>query len=235
MSHQAAKRVYAELAQRPGDGPSAVAERLGLVQVSDQGALGGWVDEVLAAHPGGGRALPGGEAKLMGFFVGPGDEAEQGEGGSEGRAAGAAGEAGVGTASRRRPDGSATGACEVRMPPARSGRRLALPNGGSAAAQERHRVHRDRAVSRDPVEVRARRPAAPPDRADQLARRDRVAGGDVHPAQVEVAGDQPAAVVEVDRVARQIEIAPPAPRRPGPAPAPARRPPRRSRCRDAGW
>jgi aspartyl-tRNA(Asn)/glutamyl-tRNA(Gln) amidotransferase subunit B len=70
VSHQAAKRVYAELAQSPGDEPEAVAERLGLVQVSDQGALAGWVDETLAAHPAEVARYKGGELKLMGFFVG---------------------------------------------------------------------------------------------------------------------------------------------------------------------
>jgi len=70
VSHQAAKRVYTELAQRPGDEPKAVAERLGLVQVSDQGALTGWVEEVLAAHPAEVARYRGGETKLMGFFVG---------------------------------------------------------------------------------------------------------------------------------------------------------------------
>ncbi|HUR93731.1 MAG TPA: Asp-tRNA(Asn)/Glu-tRNA(Gln) amidotransferase subunit GatB [Gemmatimonadales bacterium] len=70
VSHQAAKRVYAELALSPADEPQAVAERLGLVQVSDQGVLAGWVDEVLAAHPAEVARYRGGEAKLMGFFVG---------------------------------------------------------------------------------------------------------------------------------------------------------------------
>jgi aspartyl-tRNA(Asn)/glutamyl-tRNA(Gln) amidotransferase subunit B len=69
VSHQAAKRVYAELGSTE-DAPRAVAEGLGLVQVSDQGALGRWVDEVLAAHPGEVARFRGGEAKLMGFFVG---------------------------------------------------------------------------------------------------------------------------------------------------------------------
>jgi aspartyl-tRNA(Asn)/glutamyl-tRNA(Gln) amidotransferase subunit B len=69
VSHQAAKRVYAELGGS-ADGPRAVAERLGLLQVSDQDALGRWVDEVLAAHPGEVSRYQGGEAKLMGFFVG---------------------------------------------------------------------------------------------------------------------------------------------------------------------
>ena len=70
VSHQAAKRVYAELAQRPHEQPKAVADRLGLVQVRDQGALADWVDEVLAAHPAEVARFKGGETKLMGFFVG---------------------------------------------------------------------------------------------------------------------------------------------------------------------
>jgi len=70
VSHQAAKRVYGELAQHPTEEPQAVAERLGLVQVSDQGALAGWVDEVLAAHPAEAARYKAGETKLMGFFVG---------------------------------------------------------------------------------------------------------------------------------------------------------------------
>ena len=69
VSHQAAKRVYSELAGSDGE-PRAVAERLGLVQVSDQDALGRWVDEVLAAHPAEVERFRGGEGKLMGFFVG---------------------------------------------------------------------------------------------------------------------------------------------------------------------
>jgi aspartyl-tRNA(Asn)/glutamyl-tRNA(Gln) amidotransferase subunit B len=70
VSLQAAKRIYGELARGEGDDPGAVARRLGLVQVSDQGALAGWVDEVLAAHPAEVARYRGGEAKLMGFFVG---------------------------------------------------------------------------------------------------------------------------------------------------------------------
>jgi len=70
VSHQAAKRVYTELAHVPAEQPKAAAERLGLVQVSDQGALAGWVDEVLAAHPAEVARYKGGETKLMGFFVG---------------------------------------------------------------------------------------------------------------------------------------------------------------------
>ncbi|MGN6393600.1 MAG: Asp-tRNA(Asn)/Glu-tRNA(Gln) amidotransferase subunit GatB [Gemmatimonadales bacterium] len=70
VSHQAARRVYADLAQHPDQDPRAAADRLGLVQVRDPGALGAWVDEVLAAHPDEVARYQSGEAKLMGFFVG---------------------------------------------------------------------------------------------------------------------------------------------------------------------
>jgi aspartyl-tRNA(Asn)/glutamyl-tRNA(Gln) amidotransferase subunit B len=69
LSHQAAKRVYAELAHTTDD-PLSVAERLGLTQVSDEGALTGWVDAVLSAHPGEVSRFRNGETKLMAFFVG---------------------------------------------------------------------------------------------------------------------------------------------------------------------
>ena len=70
VSHQAAKRVYPELARSKDEAPKAVADRLGLVQVSEQGALTGWVDEVLTAHPGEVQRFRQGETKLMSFFVG---------------------------------------------------------------------------------------------------------------------------------------------------------------------
>jgi aspartyl-tRNA(Asn)/glutamyl-tRNA(Gln) amidotransferase subunit B len=43
---------------------------MGLVQVRDTGALEGWVDEVIAAHPNEVQRYRAGEQKLMGFFVG---------------------------------------------------------------------------------------------------------------------------------------------------------------------
>jgi aspartyl-tRNA(Asn)/glutamyl-tRNA(Gln) amidotransferase subunit B len=70
LSLQAAKRVYTELVRSPGEDPGAVASRLGLVQVSDQGALAEWVDEVLASHPREVARFREGETKLMAFFVG---------------------------------------------------------------------------------------------------------------------------------------------------------------------
>jgi aspartyl-tRNA(Asn)/glutamyl-tRNA(Gln) amidotransferase subunit B len=70
VSHQAAKRIYTELTRSPGEDARVAAERLGLVQVSDQGSLSEWVEEVIAAHPGEVARFRGGEAKLMAFFVG---------------------------------------------------------------------------------------------------------------------------------------------------------------------
>ena len=70
VSHQAAKRVYPELALSKDEAPRMAAERLGLVQVSEQGALTGWVDEVLTAYPAEVQRFRQGETKLMSFFVG---------------------------------------------------------------------------------------------------------------------------------------------------------------------
>jgi aspartyl-tRNA(Asn)/glutamyl-tRNA(Gln) amidotransferase subunit B len=69
VSHQAAKKVYVEMAAS-GDEAGAVAARLGLVQVRDERALAGWVDEVLAAHPSEVARYRAGETKLMGFLTG---------------------------------------------------------------------------------------------------------------------------------------------------------------------
>jgi aspartyl-tRNA(Asn)/glutamyl-tRNA(Gln) amidotransferase subunit B len=69
VSRQAAKRVFSELSSSTGD-PRAVAERLGLLQVGDTGALAQWVDEVIAANAAEAARFRAGETKLMGFFVG---------------------------------------------------------------------------------------------------------------------------------------------------------------------
>ncbi len=70
VSHQSAKRVYPELARSKDEAPKAAAERMGLVQVTEQGALTGWVDEVLTAYPAEVQRFRQGETKLMSFFVG---------------------------------------------------------------------------------------------------------------------------------------------------------------------
>jgi len=69
LSHQAAKRVFSELANRGGD-PRTVAEALGVIQVADTNVVAGWVSEVLTAHPAESARYKSGETKLMAFFVG---------------------------------------------------------------------------------------------------------------------------------------------------------------------
>lgn len=78
VSLQAAKKIFAEL-RTSGDSPRAAADRLGLVQVRDTGALAAWVDQVLAAHPDEVARFRAGEAKLMGFLVGQVMKASQGQ------------------------------------------------------------------------------------------------------------------------------------------------------------
>ena len=48
----------------------AIVEAEGLAQVRDDDALARWVEEVVASSPGEAERFRGGEAKLMGFFVG---------------------------------------------------------------------------------------------------------------------------------------------------------------------
>jgi len=69
LSQQAAKRVYVQMAGSGGD-PKAVAERLGLIQVRDEGATEGWVNEALAAHGKEVERYRAGETKLLAFFTG---------------------------------------------------------------------------------------------------------------------------------------------------------------------
>lgn len=69
VSNSAAKRIFAVMTQE-GGAAAAIAEREGLTQVSDDGALAAWVEEVWAAHPDETRRLAAGEKKLLGVLVG---------------------------------------------------------------------------------------------------------------------------------------------------------------------
>ncbi len=79
VSNQAAKRVFAELANRGGGDPRALAESLGVIQVADSGVLAGWVNEVLATSAGEVARYKGGETKLMAFFIGQVMKASKGK------------------------------------------------------------------------------------------------------------------------------------------------------------
>ena len=78
LSHQAAKRVFTEIAARGGD-PRTVAESLGVIQVADSGVVAGWVTDVLAAHPQEVARYRNGEVKLLQFFVGQVMKASRGK------------------------------------------------------------------------------------------------------------------------------------------------------------
>jgi aspartyl-tRNA(Asn)/glutamyl-tRNA(Gln) amidotransferase subunit B len=78
VSHQAAKRVFGELAAKGGD-PRAIAESLGLVQVADTGVLAAWVSDVLAAHPAEVARYRNGETKLIQFLLGQVMKASRGK------------------------------------------------------------------------------------------------------------------------------------------------------------
>jgi aspartyl-tRNA(Asn)/glutamyl-tRNA(Gln) amidotransferase subunit B len=68
VSHQAARAIYPEL--QGGLGAAAVAARLGLLQVRDDTALLGWVDQAMADHPVEVARYRAGESRLLGFLTG---------------------------------------------------------------------------------------------------------------------------------------------------------------------
>lgn len=69
VSHTAAKQIFAVMVTT-GDPPSKVAEREGLLKVSDDAQIGAWVDEVLAEHPEEANRFLSGEKRLQGVLVG---------------------------------------------------------------------------------------------------------------------------------------------------------------------
>lgn len=69
LSTLAAKRVYRALAAT-NDGPKAVAERLGVLQVRNEDQITAWVEAVLQARDSEVARFRDGETKLLGFFMG---------------------------------------------------------------------------------------------------------------------------------------------------------------------
>jgi aspartyl-tRNA(Asn)/glutamyl-tRNA(Gln) amidotransferase subunit B len=69
VSHSAAKQVFGVMVAT-GDRPSAIAERQGLLKVSDDSALIRWIDDVFAQHPAEAERFIGGERRLQGVLVG---------------------------------------------------------------------------------------------------------------------------------------------------------------------
>ena len=69
VSNTAAKQVFAAMVAT-GDPPAKIAERDGLLKVSDESRLREWVDAVLTEHPDEARRFAAGEKKLQGVLVG---------------------------------------------------------------------------------------------------------------------------------------------------------------------
>jgi aspartyl-tRNA(Asn)/glutamyl-tRNA(Gln) amidotransferase subunit B len=69
VSHTAAKQVFGIMLST-GERAQRIAEREGLVKVSDDAALAGWLDEVIAENPNEAQRFANGEKKLQGVIVG---------------------------------------------------------------------------------------------------------------------------------------------------------------------
>ncbi|MBI5582349.1 MAG: Asp-tRNA(Asn)/Glu-tRNA(Gln) amidotransferase subunit GatB [Deltaproteobacteria bacterium] len=69
ISGKIAKAVFEEM-YRTGEDPQTIIDRRGLVQVTDSGAIGAVIEEVLSAYPDQVAAYRGGKVKVFGFFVG---------------------------------------------------------------------------------------------------------------------------------------------------------------------
>jgi len=69
ISGKIAKAVFQKMVET-GDDPRAIVEREGLVQVTDESAIGAVVERVIAANPDKVAEFKAGKEKLFGFFVG---------------------------------------------------------------------------------------------------------------------------------------------------------------------
>ena len=79
ISGNAGKKVLIQLFETD-DSVDAIVEKLGLKQVSDEGAIQKLVDEVLAANPKSVEDYKGGKKNVVGFLVGQCMKASKGKG-----------------------------------------------------------------------------------------------------------------------------------------------------------
>jgi aspartyl-tRNA(Asn)/glutamyl-tRNA(Gln) amidotransferase subunit B len=69
VTHTAAKQIFAVMVKAGGQ-PAEIAQREGLLKVSDDDALRRWLDEVIAEHPKEAERFAAGEKKLKGVLIG---------------------------------------------------------------------------------------------------------------------------------------------------------------------
>ncbi|MBC7963769.1 MAG: Asp-tRNA(Asn)/Glu-tRNA(Gln) amidotransferase GatCAB subunit B, partial [Steroidobacteraceae bacterium] len=78
ISGKIAKTVFDEM-WKSGQSPQLIVEELGLLQVSDSGAIEAIIDEIMAANSGQVEEYRGGKEKVFGFFVGQVMKASKGK------------------------------------------------------------------------------------------------------------------------------------------------------------
>jgi aspartyl-tRNA(Asn)/glutamyl-tRNA(Gln) amidotransferase subunit B len=78
ISGKLAKEIFPKMFAS-GESASAIIEREGLRQISDEGALGGIVDSVIAANPKQVEQYRGGKSTVLGFLVGQVMKATKGQ------------------------------------------------------------------------------------------------------------------------------------------------------------
>jgi aspartyl-tRNA(Asn)/glutamyl-tRNA(Gln) amidotransferase subunit B len=78
LSGKLAKEIFPKMFAS-GEPPEAIIEREGLSQISDEGALGKIIDDVIAANPKQVEQYRGGKATVLGFFVGQVMKASRGQ------------------------------------------------------------------------------------------------------------------------------------------------------------
>jgi aspartyl-tRNA(Asn)/glutamyl-tRNA(Gln) amidotransferase subunit B len=78
ISGKMAKDIFAKMLET-GQSPEEIIEREGLRQISDTGALGKIVDEVIAANPRQLEQYKSGKTAVLGFFVGQVMKASKGQ------------------------------------------------------------------------------------------------------------------------------------------------------------
>ncbi|MHC5225748.1 Asp-tRNA(Asn)/Glu-tRNA(Gln) amidotransferase subunit GatB [Ignatzschineria sp. LJL83] len=69
ISNNIAKKVFGLMIER-GNSADEIIEREGLKQVTDTGAIEGWVDDIIAKNPKQVEQFKSGQTKILGFFVG---------------------------------------------------------------------------------------------------------------------------------------------------------------------
>jgi len=78
ISGKLAKEIFPKMFAT-GDAPQTIMDREGLAQISDEGALGEIIDEVIAANPKQVEQYRGGKATVIGFLVGQVMKASRGQ------------------------------------------------------------------------------------------------------------------------------------------------------------